>query len=527
MILLLAFAVVTVALVVWFVSRPNEPEYRGKKLSQWIAICRQGPYEGTVTDEAYEAIRQIGTNAIPYLMRELQASEYPWENLERWLIYRWDAKLRLPTMWERRENARIGFEVLGTRATSAIPALLELCAATNLVSAVPTLAAIGDTNVLPMLVSWLTNSNPSFQREALRHIGDFGGKADFAVPFILPLTQDTSIAIRHFALRALGKISSKPRLSVPALTNQIGDPIGWRAALESLAVFGTDAAEAIPAVAEAAKNKDPTARLIARRTLVRLKCEMINGGIIRGSVDEKRLAIVFTGHEFAEGGNFILEELSEHRAKASFFLTGDFLATSGHTQIVQRIAADNHFYGIHSDKHLLYCAWDKPKTTLVTKEDFTSDLQRNYWRFQQLGLEHYPGRYFIPPFEHYNRDIVDWARNENLTLINFTAGTRSNADYTGEADTNFVSSQVIFDSILKREREDPHGLNGFILLLHLGSGPRRQDKFHTRFGELLAMLAAKGYQFVRVDELLEPPKEKTQTTEPVAAPNEARQGKRE
>jgi peptidoglycan/xylan/chitin deacetylase (PgdA/CDA1 family) len=96
-----------------------------------------------------------------------------------------------------------------------------------------------------------------------------------------------------------------------------------------------------------------------------------------------------------------------------------------------------------------------------------------------------------------------------LTLINFTPGTRSNADYTGEVDTNFVSSQAIFDSIVQKEREDPHGLNGFILLLHLGSGPGRKDKFHTRFGELLDYLAGKGYEFVRVDELLEPNTEET------------------
>lgn len=49
---------------------------------------------------------------------------------------------------------------------------------------------------------------------------------------------------------------------------------------------------------------------------------------------------------------------------------------------------------------------------------------------------------------------------------------------------------------------EPHGLNGFILLLHLGSGPGRTDNFHPRLGELLDTLAAKGYQFVRVDELL-------------------------
>ena len=94
-----------------------------------------------------------------------------------------------------------------------------------------------------------------------------------------------------------------------------------------------------------------------------------------------------------------------------------------------------------------------------------------------------------------------------LTLINFTPGTRSNADDTGEADPNFVSSQAIFDSILKQEREDPQGLNGYILLFHLGSGPGRADKFHLRFGELLDTLGSKGYQFVRVDELLGPRRE--------------------
>ena len=90
-----------------------------------------------------------------------------------------------------------------------------------------------------------------------------------------------------------------------------------------------------------------------------------------------------------------------------------------------------------------------------------------------------------------------------LTLINYTPGTRSNADYTGEKDKNFRSAQVIWDSIIKKEREDPHGLNGFLFLLHVGAGPERTDKFHYRFGALLDYLEAKGYRFVRVDTLLE------------------------
>ena len=90
-----------------------------------------------------------------------------------------------------------------------------------------------------------------------------------------------------------------------------------------------------------------------------------------------------------------------------------------------------------------------------------------------------------------------------MRLINFTPGTRSTADYTGESDKNFVSSKQIFDSIVSKEQQGPNGLNGFLLLLHLGSGPGRVDKFYTRFGQLLDHLAAKHYECVRVDELLE------------------------
>ena len=60
-----------------------------------------------------------------------------------------------------------------------------------------------------------------------------------------------------------------------------------------------------------------------------------------------------------------------------------------------------------------------------------------------------------------------------MTLVNLSPGTRSATDYTSEKDPNFVSSQAILDSILRCESEGPAGLNGFVLLLHLGAGPER------------------------------------------------------
>jgi len=237
-------------------------------------------------------------------------------------------------------------------------------------------------------------------------------------------------------------------------------------------------------------------------------CEIREGGIIRAQRDAKRIAPAFTGHSFAEGGEVILSELAQHKARGSFFFTGEFYANTNFAALIQRIAKDGHYLGPHSDKHLLYCPWDGPKTSLVSRVEFRADLETNLKKIEHFGVKRSDIRYFLPPYEHYNEEIVAWTAELDMKLINYTPGTRSNADYTGEADKNFVSSQVIFDSILKKERDDPNGLNGFILLLHIGAGPGRADKFHTRFGELLDVLAAKGYQFVSVDELLEPKESK-------------------
>jgi Zn-dependent protease with chaperone function/peptidoglycan/xylan/chitin deacetylase (PgdA/CDA1 family) len=234
------------------------------------------------------------------------------------------------------------------------------------------------------------------------------------------------------------------------------------------------------------------------------------GAITRGPVDRKELAFCFTAHEYAEGAEVILSSLARHNAKASFFLTGDFLANTNYTSLTRRIIREGHYVGPHSDKHLLYCSWDKDRQTLISWEEFREDLARNVEKIHKhrsnagLGgkVSNDAVRLFMPPYEHYNAEIARWTTEMGFVLINYTGGTRSNADYTGEADRNFVSSQKIYESILAYEERDPHGLNGFMLLLHLGAGPGREDKFHAHFPRLIEDLAKKGYRFVTVEELL-------------------------
>lgn len=227
------------------------------------------------------------------------------------------------------------------------------------------------------------------------------------------------------------------------------------------------------------------------------------GEIVRGPLSQKRLGLVFTGHEYAEGGQAILDALSARRARASFFLTGDFLRQARFASLVRRIVAEGHYLGPHSDKHLLYCDWAE-RRTLVDREAFRRDIEDNLLEIDRFGVSPRP-RYFLPAYEWSNAEIVSWARAAGLTTVNMTAGTRSNADYMEDADPKFVGSAAIVQSILAAEATDPHGLNGFILLMHVGAGPRRTDKLHTRLPALLDALAARGYRFVTVEELLEKP----------------------
>lgn len=230
--------------------------------------------------------------------------------------------------------------------------------------------------------------------------------------------------------------------------------------------------------------------------------ELREGGIVRGPVDATRLALVFTGHEFAEGADTILDVLARRRVKASFFLTGVFLRSPAHHGIVQRMVREGHYVGAHSDAHLLYAPWTGPKTTLVTREAFASDLERNLDELTRFGVARGAARFFLPPFEWYTAEIADWTRALGLTLICHTTGTRSTADYTEEGTAQFVPSAAILESIKRRAAEDSHGLKGFMLLLHVGAGPGRRDKFHRRFQELVDWLIGEQYDLVRVDTLL-------------------------
>lgn len=226
------------------------------------------------------------------------------------------------------------------------------------------------------------------------------------------------------------------------------------------------------------------------------------GAIIRGDKSVKKIALVFTGDEFADGGETITRTLKLRGVKASFFFTGRFYRNPKFKSIIRRLMRDRHYLGAHSDKHLLYCDWHKRDQLLVSREEFEQDLNLNYAAMRSFGIPKADARFFLPPFEWYNQAVSDWTAAMNLQLINFTPGTRSNADYTTPDLQNYVVSKTILDSIKNYEERDPVGFNGFILLSHFGVAPARTDKFYNYLDELIEFLKSRNLQLVRIDELL-------------------------
>lgn len=226
------------------------------------------------------------------------------------------------------------------------------------------------------------------------------------------------------------------------------------------------------------------------------------GGIIRGDSTAKKIALVFTGDEFADGGEFIANALRRTGTKASFFFTGKFYRNPAFEKIIHHLKTNGNYLGAHGDQHLLYCDWTKRDSLLVTKQEFISDLEKNYQELNRFGIKTSSARFFLPAYEWYNDSISAWTKLTGRQLVDYTPGTLSHADYTTPGDRNYRPSGVIYQSIIDYETKHASGLNGFILLMHVGTDVKRTDKFYDQLPQLIQWLKQKNYQLVRIDELL-------------------------
>jgi HEAT repeat protein len=276
--LLAALLVALAALVALFALNP-EPRYQGRHLSEWILLYWEPDTPDADKTEAAEAIRAIGTNAVPDLVKWLPFKEPTAHarlrlrllNLPILLPKRVREPLAVPPMLVRSLSAVSGFRALGTNAVSAIPALAVLArdsdptAATSFL-AIQALAGIGDV-ALPALTNNLTSLLANRRAAIAQVLGEkihFGNNPSLRLPPLLACLQDHDPLVAAAAATSLGDLALDPDSVIPALQSAAdnhGVPTVRLPAIEAIGKFGPTARAAAPFLVRAlASTKADEAR---------------------------------------------------------------------------------------------------------------------------------------------------------------------------------------------------------------------------------------------------------------------------
>ena len=269
-----------VAFIVWPGER--EPEYKGKKLSEWLRRHRDSVSEQA---EAANAVRRIGTNAVPWLLKWMDYSDLPpWK--ER--LFRSAAKyprirnsklfrsaLRATESDRNFMAAAYGFEILGADAKEAIPTLSWMLNDSTQGGkggrAASALGQIG-REALPALLSALadeSHSNRLWIAYCIGRMKDLGPDADESLPVLIRCMKSTDKALAGVAAKALGKLRPNPDLAIPALREALHDPDLYLRipAITALGEYAEQARSAVPDLLEVMNDLDIGVRYCATNAL--------------------------------------------------------------------------------------------------------------------------------------------------------------------------------------------------------------------------------------------------------------------
>lgn len=145
---------------------PREPSYQGRRLSVWLR-----GFESEVLEtrcQSAEAVRHIGTNALPLLTARLrhppQIQEPQWKQKLRALLSKQSfLKTNLPRPTSDRTEALAALDALGPAAKDAVPAVEALLHENPPDPRAPLVLARLGPNAIPALTRALTNDEKAIR----------------------------------------------------------------------------------------------------------------------------------------------------------------------------------------------------------------------------------------------------------------------------------------------------------------------------------------------------------------------------
>jgi hypothetical protein len=229
-IILIAAAAAVVLLMFWPAA---EPSHQGKPLSHWLEQYRLARHHGVLGQaQSEEAVRAIGTNAFPVLIRMIQTHD----SWLKQLLMNWSSKQKLFQLGftpanELRYRAMIGYEILGPTAKSQVSEL---------------------TAILTMAKS------AEVRASTASALGLIGEEAKSAAPALLITAKDQDQRVRNNSLWALRQVRADPELVLPTMIAALVDPnpTARENAAIALAQYGPVASSAIPVLLRTMQSND-------------------------------------------------------------------------------------------------------------------------------------------------------------------------------------------------------------------------------------------------------------------------------
>jgi HEAT repeat protein len=183
-------------------TRDSEPVCEGKRLGEWVELLTAG--NGSKRAEAEVALRQMGTNALPHLVRMLRTRDSAFkENVRLVASLQTMVNLRLSRAADQRSRALAAFEALGSEARAAIPDLADLLnRGENPMDLGRALAAVGPDAVWP-LTQALAHEDGEIRAAAAYGLGLLRAEGRVVVPVLVRGLEDKDYAVRFYAARSL------------------------------------------------------------------------------------------------------------------------------------------------------------------------------------------------------------------------------------------------------------------------------------------------------------------------------------
>ncbi|MDF3821855.1 polysaccharide deacetylase family protein [Leptospira sp. 96542] len=259
--------------------------------------------------------------------------------------------------------------------------------------------------------------------------------------------------------------------------------------------------------------------------------------ILRGNQNFKEIALTFdlaTGEELPVLYNY----LKEHKIKVTLFLSnerpsdtnGSFFVRQNLDYIKRMANSEQVEFANHTWSHFNYqrsvtetsikrrTVLEYLSKSVLDLPTMAEELKRVEDRFYSLTKQELK-KYYRLPYGAINQLILDshaslgysdhimWSRNVkgSLDLPDYIHKQflykKTNGKKEVVRNPHYKTSEETLSFLENWEKVDPKGMNGAIILMHLG-GPRKFDKLIHILPDFIVRMKAKGYKFVTVSEVL-------------------------